>query len=62
MRYIFYLCFIISGLFPIYALQAQDNTICVHNDIKLEKVALWRDTYRVNTNNATLYDVPNEQC
>lgn len=62
MRYIFYLCFIISGLFPIYALQAQDNTICVPNDIKLEKVALWRDTYRVNTNNATLYGVPNEQC
>ena len=45
MRYIFYLCFIISGLFPIYALQAQDNTICVPNDIKLEKVALWRDTF-----------------
>lgn len=62
MRYVFCLFFVISGLFPIYVLQAQENTMCVPNDIKLEKVALWRDVYRINTNNATLYSVPNEQC
>ena len=65
MRHMFLCLFLfLCALVPLHATEAtQDSTIqCATDDIKLEKVAAWRDEYRINTQNATLYTAPNEQC
>lgn len=64
MRHILCLFLFLCGLFPLYGAETTQDyaTKCDTNNIKLEKMATWRDEYRINTQNATLYAAPNEQC
>lgn len=65
MKHMFLCLFLfLSTLLPLYATENAQNstTQCATDDIKLEKVAAWRDEYRINTQNATIYTAPNKQC
>lgn len=66
MKYISCFLLFLYTLLPIYANGAtgsKDSAFkCATEDIKLEKVATWRDEYRIKTQDATIYNGPNKQC
>lgn len=64
MRNILCLFLVLCGFLSLCAAQPQDKTdaVCKTDSVVLQKVAPWRDEYRINTQNVPIYSAPDANC